>query len=100
MRRPSLRIGFLQAVVLQTLQQLSAGSNGQISKILKSNGIRRTNANIWTTLSRLQNRNFIQSAMDTSPRPRRGGRPERIYTLTKKGLTTVQNALTAVDRFR
>jgi PadR family transcriptional regulator, regulatory protein PadR len=52
-------------------------------------------ANVYTTLQRLEEKGLVSSALG-EPRPERGGRPPRLFTVEPSGLAAVRATTAAI----
>jgi DNA-binding PadR family transcriptional regulator len=56
-------------------------------------GVRR--ANVYMTLQRLEEKGLLTTTLG-DPRPERGGKPRRLVTPTREGLTAVRATVSAI----
>lgn len=90
-------LGEFELLVLLALVRLGEDAYGVSvqREIASRSGRDASFAAIYTTLSRLEGKGFVNS-FHGAPTPERGGRRKKHYTLTPRGRTTLQRNLRAI----
>jgi DNA-binding PadR family transcriptional regulator len=91
-------LGEFEHLVLATALRLKDGYGAQLLKELESRSGRDIQGGaLYATLDRLERKGYLISRMG-DPDPRRGGRPKRFISVTRKGVLTLANHRATVLR--
>jgi DNA-binding PadR family transcriptional regulator len=93
------RLGEFELLVLAALVQLGDEAYGvSVRQEIEDRTGRSTSVGaVYTTLSRLGERGFVESRLG-QPTPQRGGRAKRYFTVTPAGRAALRSTLAAVER--
>ena len=96
---PKDNLGELEHLVLLAAARLGDESYGAaVQKTLEEDAGRRVSiATIYVTLVRLEKKGLVRSQRD-DPTPVRGGKAKRVFRLTARGVTALQEARAVLDR--
>lgn len=92
----SLQLAVLMAVAALGDEAYGLGVRREVSEV---RGHDYSVGAIYTTLSRLEEKGFLES-WETDPRPERGGRSRRQYELTAAGRSALREAQQVAARLR
>src|ERR1700736_2142704 len=92
-------LGEFEYLMITAAARLGADAYGVSirQEIEDATGRRCSVGGLYTTLSRLEAKGFIQTRMG-SPTPERGGRPKRMVRVTAKGIRAAKDFYAAVTR--
>lgn len=90
-------LGELEQLVLLALLRLGDDAYGVTvhQEIQERTGRNMSFATVYTTLSRLENKAFVESFVG-DPTPERGGRAKKHFAITKSGKQSLQHSLNAL----
>ena len=94
-------LGEFETLVLMGLIHLGAkGYGAALSRYLADHAGRNVAPGaIYTTLTRLETKGYVSSALGP-PTATRGGRAKRLYTIRPPGRLALYRSLTAIERLR
>lgn len=94
---PRIQLGELENMVLATVLRLGDGAYGAaiITEIRDQTGRRVPSGSLYVTLDRLESKGLINSRV-ADPNPKRGGRPKRLISVTRKGFEAARQAREAL----
>jgi DNA-binding PadR family transcriptional regulator len=92
-------LGELEQIVLLAVLRVGDEAYGVpvLDEIERQTGRALALATVHTTLSRLETKGLVRSALG-APTPQRGGRAKRYYTVTPAGQRALQGSLAALER--
>jgi DNA-binding PadR family transcriptional regulator len=95
---PTARLAEFELLVMVAAMRLEADEAHAVSIAADitertGRGVRR--ANVYMTLQRLEEKGLLTTALG-DPRPERGGKPRRLVTPTREGLTAVRATVSAI----
>lgn len=87
-----------QLLLLSVLQAGDDAHAGAVQAVLEERGERRSTLGaIYVTMTRLEERGLVASAMGP-PTPERGGKAKRIYHVTAEGIAALRHSRRVLDR--
>ena len=92
-------LGELEQIVLLAVLRVGDDAYGVpiLDEIERQTGRALALATVHTTLTRLEAKGLVRSALG-APTPQRGGRAKRYYTVTAAGQRSLQQSLAALER--
>jgi DNA-binding PadR family transcriptional regulator len=90
-----VELGTFEILVLLTLLRLHEGSGRQIHEALEASGVNAREATVRITVARLERKKDLFSRM-TDRRPMRGGKRQRIFSVSDSGIEKLHRMLGAI----